>query len=142
MDFGKWIMVAFISFAFFIGTLVVVCFRQEIGLVSKNYYQDELNHQQKIIQKANANELHISPVISVEAESVNVFFPEIDRVEGGELNLLRPSDEQLDQKFEWKGSNGEMQRFALGRHDKGLYRASLRWRMSGKDYYIEKLIVI
>jgi hypothetical protein len=40
MNWGKWIIVSFVLFAGFIGTLVTVCVRQDISLVSKDYYKE------------------------------------------------------------------------------------------------------
>ena len=48
MHYGKSIVVAFILFAMFIGTLVTVCIREDVNLVSPDYYEEELAHGQKI----------------------------------------------------------------------------------------------
>ena len=53
MNWGKWIIVSFVLFAAFIGILVVICVRQDISLVSKNYYQEELAYQQQIDRMNN-----------------------------------------------------------------------------------------
>jgi hypothetical protein len=38
----------FILFAAFIGTLVTVCLRQDISLVSKDYYKEELQYENQL----------------------------------------------------------------------------------------------
>ena len=47
MNWGKSIVLAFVLFAVFIGVLVAVCVREDISLVSRNYYNEELDYQTK-----------------------------------------------------------------------------------------------
>jgi hypothetical protein len=138
----KWIVAAFVVFALFIGTLVVISMREDVNLVSKNYYQEELRHQDKIDKQSNANQLAEKPQVSFVDNSVKVVFPYFSSIEKGELNVMRPSDERLDQKFELSAMQGDSQLFQLKVWEKGLYRVSLTWTMEGKDYYFEKIMVL
>jgi len=63
MNIGKWIVVAFVLFAAFIGTLVVVCVRQDVSLVSRDYYRQELAYQNQIQRLNNTAALLEKPVI-------------------------------------------------------------------------------
>jgi hypothetical protein len=138
----KWIVTAFILFALLMGTLVIISLKQDINLVSRNYYLDELKHQEKIEQQINAINLAEQPVLTFEEHSVKVVFPLFSSIEKGELRVLRPSDEQLDQRFEINPMEGDSQLFPLKVWEKGLYRVSLKWTMEGKDYYFEKVMVL
>jgi hypothetical protein len=138
----KWVLAAFVFFGLFIGTLVVICVREDVNLVSKDYYQQELNHQQKIQQQTNANQLEDKPQLSFENNSVKLLFPFSSSVEKGEIRVMRPSDDRLDQRFEWSAMEGDSQLFPLKVWEKGLYRVSLTWTMEGKDYYFEKVMVL
>ena len=60
-------MVAFVFFALFIGTLVTICVRQDITLVTKEYYKEELAYQEQIDRMNNVNNLGEVPEISIEA---------------------------------------------------------------------------
>lgn len=142
MNFGKGIVIAFVFFALFIGTLVFICIKQDINLVSVNYYQEELAHGQKMIQIANSKDLVSEPIISVVDNHIEVDFQQFDELEEGELKLIRPSDVKLDQKFALHTSTEHQQKFVIQNWERGLYRASMRWTMNGKEYYFEKLIVI
>lgn len=142
MNFGKWIVVAFVVFAGFIATLVTVCVRQDINLVSDDYYKKELRHQEKISYIENANQLQIRPEISIEGSVVKVSFSDFDKIEKGELMILRPSDNKLDRRFRLQSSPAPVQQFPLSEWSKGLYRASMQWTMEGKEFYIEKVIVL
>lgn len=142
MNFGKGIVLAFVFFALFIGTLVFICIKQDINLVSPTYYQEELMHSQKMVQMANTRDLSQEPIITVTDNTVEVDFQQFGDLEQGELKLVRPSDAKLDQKFALHASAESRQQFTMQRWERGLYRASMTWTMNGKEYYVEKLIVI
>jgi hypothetical protein len=136
----KWIILSFILFTVFIGTLVTICVREDVSLVSVNYYQEELVHQDKIDRQRNMQELKSYPVIGLSNQQVKISYPTLNQMSTGELRLTRPSDSKLDQRFQL--SKNEEQQFQLAVSEKGLYRVSLQWTMNGKEYYFEKLIVL
>jgi len=138
----KWVVSAFVLFGLFIGSLVFICVREDVNLVTKDYYQQELVHQQKIIQQQNANQLEEKPQLSFENNSVKLLFPFSSTMDKGELQVMRPSDSRLDQRFEINPMEGDIQLFPLKVWAKGLYRVSLTWTMEGKDYYFEKVMVL
>ena len=70
----KWVITSFVFFALFIGTLVFVCVREDIALVSPNYYQDELVHQVKMNQQRNMADLKDRPIIKMAEAQIDVFF--------------------------------------------------------------------
>jgi hypothetical protein len=138
----KWIVAAFVFFALFIGTLLFICLKQDISLVSTTYYQDELRHQQKIDQQINTSSLEEKPRLSFQDHSVKVVFPLFSSIEKGKLRVLRPSDNRLDQQFDLNAMEGDSQLFPLKVWEKGLYRVSLTWSMNGKEYYYEEVLVL
>lgn len=142
MNFGKWIVVSFISFALFISVLVVVCVRQDVNLVSKNYYQEELVHGEKMEQIRNTNLLDEQPDIKVNGNQIELQFKRMHEVENGQMLFMRPSDAGLDQVFEVGSSEGTVVRFDANDFEVGQYRARFKWTMEGKDYFFEKIIVI
>lgn len=138
----KWVVAAFVFFGLFIGSLVVICVREDINLVSKDYYQQELNHQDKMVRQVNANQLEEKPHLSFENNAVKLLFPFSSTIEKGQLKVMRPSDDRLDQQFELSAMEGDSQLFPLKVWEKGLYRVSLTWTMEGKDYYFEQVMVL
>ncbi len=136
----KWVISAFIGFGLFIGTLVFICVRQDVNLVSVNYYQDELVHQQKMDKQRNMLDLKDQPTIELKDHQVKILYNELSRLTNGELRLTRPSDSKLDQRFQLTQS--KEQSFQLTISENGLYRVTLQWTMDGKDYYYEKLMVL
>jgi len=142
MNWGRWIIVSFVLFALFIGSLVVVCVRQDSPLVSKQYYQEELDYQNQIERIENANALTESPEIAVVNDSLKVTYVRFSEMEKGKVKLFRPSDPRLDRQYDLLHSAQKSQAFSIGDLQKGLYKASLRWEQDGKEFYLEKTIVL
>lgn len=143
MNWGNWIVVAFVLFGVFIATLVVVCARQDISLVTKDYYKEELVYQDQIERINNTTRLELKPVISVVQEKyLQVDFYKPVQIESGVINLFCPSNAEQDRKFELRVTGGSRQLFDLDEVKKGMYRAKMMWKMNGKEFYVEEIIYI
>lgn len=142
MNFGNWIVVAFALFAIFIGTLVTICIKQDIGLVSKNYYNDELKYQDQIGRIDNTNKLRVKPTIVKVDNSVQVQFDSQSKIQNGELKLFCPSDPKMDKAFSLSSSGGNTQLFDIKSLHGGMYKARLLWSMDGKEYFYEAIIYV
>ncbi len=139
MSIGKWIVVVFILFAGFIGTLVTICVRQDISLVSKEYYKEELAYQEQIKRISNTALLERKPVILITRKAMQVTFDHTQAIEHGELRLYCPSNARMDRTLTL-GSNQQEFSQEISGLTAGMYRAKLYWSMSGKDYYLEEII--
>ena len=142
MNWGKWIVVAFILFAGFIATLVTVCMKQDVNLVSKDYYKDELAYQEQIQRMNNVNQLDQKPVIRKSGSFLQIDFDRFRDIEKGEINLFNPSDPKKDKLYALRSSEDHSQLFPLDDVAKGMYRARMQWVMNGKEYYLETVINI
>lgn len=142
MNFGKWIVVAFVLFAGFIGTLVTICVKQDISLVSKSYYKDELGYQDQISRISNARALDKKPTIINTGKVVEVTFDADFSVEKGEMKLFCPSDPASDRVFTLSLTEDNTQAFDLNEVKPGMYKAKLLWTMEGKEYFVEEIIYI
>lgn len=140
MNPGKWIVVVFVLFAAFIGTLVTVCMREDISLVTKDYYTQELAYQDQISRINNAATLTNKPQITVTRDFIRVTFDSLNFVERGELDLFCPSDSKMDRNFEITMSDDQEFTYALSGLKTGMYRVKLLWSMDGKDFYLEEIV--
>lgn len=140
MNWGKSIIVAFILFAAFIGTLVTVCVRQDVNLVTQDYYKEELDYQRQIDRIAHTAMLSDKPSIKVEGGLLTIIYPDFARVQKGALQLFRPSDARMDKRFELQRTTAHSQFFSTEGMNKGMYRARLRWTMEGKEFFLEQVI--
>ncbi len=142
MNFGKWIVFAFVLFALFIGTLVTVCVKQDINLVSKSYYNDELVYQDQIVRINNTKMLLKKPSITKDGKgSVQIDFGDQFKIQKGEVKFFCPSNPEADRNFELQ-SSGNTQQFDTSGFKRGMYKAKLLWTMDGKEYYYEETIYI
>lgn len=134
MNWGKSIVAAFVFFTVFIAALVTVCVRQQISLVSKNYYSEELNYQVKIDQLTNASQLEVKPVITFSNGAAVLQYDDLRRIDHGTINLIRPSDPKYDRSFDIKSNEGSDVRFDVSDLPPGKYNVSFQWKMNGKEY--------
>ena len=143
MNWGKSIVFSFILFAGFIGTLVTVCMRQEMNLVSKDYYQEELQYENQLTRLKNVSQLKSKPVIKVlENRTMQITFDRFDDMETGELRLFRPSDSSKDKKYSLERTSNATQEFPTADLTPGMYRAKMQWTMNGKEFFLEEVIFI
>ena len=92
MNWGKSIVLAFVLFAIFIGVLVTVCVRQDISLVTRDYYKEDLDYQSQMDRERNAEQLSEKPKIElVDNQSLRVAF-DFSKFDAGKLVLYSPSD--------------------------------------------------
>lgn len=139
MNWGKGIVISFLLFIAFMAVMITIMMRQDIGLVSKQYYKEDLNYQAQYERKKNAEQLEIQPEISFENDYLKVSFQ--GKVESGEVTLFRPSDDSQDQNFKLKTSGDSVQLFLLKPLEQGVYRIKMTWNAEGKEYYIDKVII-
>jgi hypothetical protein len=142
LNFGNWIVVAFILFASFIGTLVTVCVREDVDLVSKDYYQQELVYQDQIQRLNNTSDLKERPEFKIADQRLVVTYDQWDNIDKGELKLFCPSNPKMDRNFPLVRSGDPVQSFEVENLQKGMYRARLTWEMGGKEFYIEEVVYI
>lgn len=140
MNWGKWIAVAFISFAGFIGVLVYVCVREDISLVSKDYYQEELRYEDQITRLNNTNLLTLKPHLEISGDSLVLLYSDLYRVQEGKVKLFRPSDAELDRTFELTNKESVIRYFDVATLPSGMYKARMTWTMDGKEYFLEKVV--
>ena len=143
MNWGKSIVLAFILFAVFIGVLVTVCVRQEVSLVSKTYYQEELDFQAQLDRKRNTAALIDRPDIQVgEDQSLKITFTGFSQLEKGRLSLYSPSDATQDKTFPLQPTSATDQIFSTGKLKKGKYIARMTWTMHNKEFYYETTLYL
>ena len=142
MNFGKWIVVAFVLFALFIGTLVTICVRQDVSLVSRDYYKEELAYQDQIVRMQNANNLRKAPEISVAGNQLTIRYEEFSDIDAGTIKLVRPSDASLDQQFLMQGYTANEQSFTIKNPVRGLYHVHMTWKQGEKEYFVERTVIL
>lgn len=142
MNWGKWIAVSFVFFAVFIGVLVTICMREDVSLVSKKYYEEDLKYQDQFNQTSNANALMVKPEVHIEDQTLTLSYRNFDKVQEGTITLMRPSDATLDHVLKVSQQQDSIQQFVLDDLIKGLYKVRIQWKEGEKEFRMDKTIVI
>ena len=141
MNWGRSIILAFVLFGAFIATLVTVCMCQDVNLVTKDYYKEELAYQNQIDRLAHTAMLEHKPQLQIEGGYIlKVTYSDFDKLNAGVIQLFRPSDPALDKEFELRKSSENVQFFSTAGMAKGMYRAKVKWTMNGEDFFLEQVI--
>lgn len=141
MNWGKSIVAVFVGFALFIGTLVTVCMKQEMSLVSADYYQQELDYQDQIDRIQNTAALKVLPSMRIVNDSLRLVYDDLGTITSGVVKLTRASSARHDASFSVQGNENPGQiTFPLNNMPRGRYTGSFRWVMNGKEYYLDQPI--
>jgi hypothetical protein len=139
MNIGKWIVVSFVLFATFMAVLVTVCVRQDISLVSKTYYDEEIQFQSQIERERNTQQLDKKPSVELHGTELTLAWNQDVPVTRASISLFCPSNAKMDRTFSLPEGN-KSQVFELDEMNKGMYRVKLRWTMNNKEFYQEEVI--
>lgn len=143
MNFGVKITILYLSFLSLIITLVVLCYQQDVDLVSKDYYAQELKYQDKIDAISNEKSLDssITHYISAKEIILNVNPTLISNDFSGEIYFFRPSDSSKDVKLKMNfNNNQQIVNTSVLTH--GVYKLQLSWSSNGTHYFKEKVVFI
>lgn len=141
MNWGHKITLAFIAFAAFIFYIVIGSFRQNVDLVTDDYYAQEIAYETKMRQKANFKALTSKPSILVSPKAITINFNG-NHVEAGNIHFYHPSREIFDQNLEIDLNTEGKQTVSREQLVAGLYRVNLTWTGEGKEYFHQETIFV
>ena len=143
MSWGNKLVIAFVVFAAFIGTLVYKCTQNNFELVSAKYYEDELKYQDKIDGAGNANKLSLVKIDQT-TDELKIKLP--DEVKGdavtGQVLFYCASNADNDRTIEIKADSDGMMFINKKQLAKATYTAKINWQVGTTKYYNEQLITI
>ena len=142
MNWSTGIIASFLGFGVFIGILVSVCIRQDISLVSKNYYEEELQYEDQIKRIRNTSELSQKPTVFIINNTVRIQFADGENLENCIVEFFRPSDHTLDKQFTITSRAGYASLLETAAMPKGLYHVKIRWKSNNHDYFFEQPIIL
>ncbi len=143
MNFGGKIVILYLSFVTLIVTLVVMCFKQDVELVSTDYYDQEIKFQDKINASNNEKQLEnsIQHIVYKNEIILRVDSALLTKDFTGTITFFRPSDSKMDKayKMEFKNNEQKINSKALSH---GIYKLQLSWESNKKQYFKEDVISI
>jgi len=138
-NFGHKITLAFTIFAAMMIFMVVKSFRENIDLVTNDYYQEELDFQNHIEKKKNAVKLGNPFSAFLIPDGINILFNEDYNPLNltGQIHLYRPSDAAFDKKYPILLSAKNNQIIPLSDFLSGRYLIKISFQFLGEDCYQE-----
>ena len=144
MSWGVKITILYIGFVVLILSMVAMTMRQKVDLVSKDYYAQELNFQNKIDQSNRANAL-VEPLNWIVSNGkIEINFPKEFKNQKitGTINLFRPSDASLDKKIAVSSLQNGKQIISTSTLKAGVYKIQIEWNVGEESFYNEGVIKI
>jgi hypothetical protein len=145
MNWGYKIALVYGGFVAFVIAMVVLCVKQEdIHLVSKEYYKEEIAYQDQIDKLQNTQLLRGQMGFQYigEKQVVEFFFPQFLANATGEILFFRPSDARKDVKIPVHMDESGKQVVPVAQLDKGLWKVKIKWSANNKDFFSEQVLVI
>lgn len=146
INWGTGITIGMIAFMAFIVTMGVKMSRSKVDLVSKDYYEQGLNHETHMKNVRATNNLvgDVGVEVNHSTQQLEITFPkemEKQTLEGS-IVMFRPSDANKDFTEKIKVDSSLLQTIPIGKLTTGNWRVKIYLKADGKEYYFEKEVVI
>jgi len=140
------IIATFVLFAAYIGYMVQQAMRSNVDLVSADYYQQELKHQQRMKAVARTAALPAQVEVNYQSEdqALALQLPTTlaSQLSTGKVQFFRPSDQTLDFTVPLQPAADGTQRLSTARLKPGLWRIRLDFEAGGQAYFVEREISV
>lgn len=144
MNWGKAAVLVLALFISFILYMVVQFFGANVDLVEEDYYQQEVNFEQR--RTALKNSLAFKDAIEVHQKDRALFvvFPdELDLSKAkGSLHLYNVMAADKDLKVQMSSKYGNQQPMVLSEKIKGAHILKISFSLDNKEYYFEKRLTL
>lgn len=144
LHWGSGLIVAFVLFAAGVLTMVFISMNREVDLVTDDYYQQELKHEQHITSTKRSQALGDSVQCRMSGDTFLLSLPSHFSPDSttGSLMFYRPANRKRDFIVPLLLSSGNSQSVPVAGLEKGLWRVKVRWNFRHEDYYREVAIII
>jgi nitrogen fixation protein FixH len=135
MNWGKSIVICFVLFATFVGTMAYKMATAKVDLVRKDYYQKEIDYQKQINRLRNSSDFKHKKTMTYLPENhlLRIGFP--TPVNKGEVLFFRPSDKGLD--FTVPINKISLFNYSTEKLQKGRWKVQVTWTDGALEYYLE-----
>ncbi len=143
----KWgIITVIVLFLLFNAFLIITSYSTDFHLVEDDYYQEEIEYQEKIDMLKRANNLSekIDIVLNQSDHELMIHIPEqwLHSIQTGTIGLYRPSDAGDDRQYPLSGDEDGNQSISTAQMAKGSWKIGIEWEMDQVSYYMEKNIFL
>ena len=145
MSWGYKILFLYLGFVALTLIMVFMAYRQDVPLVADDYYEKELKYQQEIDRLKNAALLPDPVRIQYDAgrHLLSIQFPvEQSGHVTGTIQLMRPSDPELDTEFTVNAGIEHRQEISTASLKNGLWKLKIYWENADKKYLEEQDLIL
>ncbi len=143
LNWGVGITIVIIVFTLAGLSFIYFAFHQDVNLVKKDYYQDEIKYQERIEEIKRTDKLNKKLDIKIKNGNIIFSFPITikDSVKGNIL-LYRPSNRHRDISFPISLDSSNIQTIPTNNMIAGLWKAQVKWKIDSLQYYTEKILMV
>ncbi|MEZ4886139.1 MAG: FixH family protein [Chitinophagales bacterium] len=144
MSWGYKITFLYIGFVAMILTMVVMSLRQDIQMVTDDYYEKEQDYTVQVQNSFNSESLSTRLQINYQAndKSLQLQFPQDFAGIEGEVEFYRPSNANKDFQVKIAVDSSNLQLVNTSDLIVGLWKVKVKWKANGKSFFDEKQVVI
>jgi hypothetical protein len=144
ISWGIKITVLYLGFVALTISLVTMSIREKVDLVSKDYYEQELQFQDKIDRTTRSGELKEPLTWEVKKNELMLKFPAqfIGQKITGSIYFFRPSDASLDKTISIPADASSIKNISTHELKAGLYKMQINWEVNDVEYYNEGIIQV
>lgn len=139
-NWGTGIALVYATFAISMVTLVIMSTRHDPGLVSKDYYQLDIDYQDRMTRKQNTVDLALRPEIQYADKQIQIKFPE-GMSASGKVWAYRSATVKDDIRMEI--SNESEVLIPTAKLAPGLWHVEITWTdAAGKPYFMDSVVSV
>jgi len=141
---GVGITIFYVSFVLVLVGFVIFTTFNKVELVDENYYESEIQYQQKIDKIKRSNGLAQSLMIQALDKSVLLVYPAGYKTDdiSGTIEFYRPSEKNLDFKAKVTPDTSGKQIVFSNNFKKGLWKVKVDWAIGDSTYYNEQVLIM
>ncbi len=144
-NWGTGIALVYATFAVSMLVFVFAAQRHDPGLISKNYYELDLNYQQRMVEKQNTATLHAKLTARVDAANRQLWlqFPieEAGVPSEGKIKMYRSAGTSAgDVSAEIRTDSAGLMALPIEKLAGGRWRIDVNWQAGGQSFYQELVV--
>ncbi|HWQ91003.1 MAG TPA: FixH family protein [Clostridia bacterium] len=125
---------------------VIFCNANPSDLVTRDYYEQELQFQGQIDRAQRANQLPQSASMDYDSSRnvLTLAVPKPHALQGatGQIHFYRPSAAGMDQRVTLDLDPDGKQEVSLAKLSPGLWKVKVLWSAGGQEFFIDRKLVI
>jgi hypothetical protein len=143
VHWGAAVALVYLAFAGSTSAFVAFALRHPVELVTADYYEQSLRHDDRLAAITRTRALAQPPVVAIAADGVLVVTLPADVIAGavGTITLYRPSDVRADRVVPLAPAASGEQRVPLAGLAPGRWLVRVAWRSAGVDYFHEQAVM-